>query len=64
MTIEEFVPEPFHYYWMEQNWRIERILTEIDDFLEYLKDIRLSYSLNTSPAPPREFDPFQTIGKY
>ena len=64
MTIEEFVPEPFHYYWMEQNWRIERILIEIDDFLEYLRDIRLSYSLSTSPAPPREFDPFQTIGKY
>ena len=64
MTIEEFTPEPFHYYWMEQNWRIERMLTEIDDFLEYLRDIRLSYSLGTSPAPPREFDPFQTIGKY
>lgn len=64
MTIKEFTPEPFHYYWMELNWRIENILTEIDDFLEYLRDIRLFYSLNASPAPSHEFDPFQTIGKY
>ena len=64
MTTEEFTPELFHYYWMELNWRIENILKEIDDFLEYLRDVRLSYSLDTSPAPPLEFDPFRTIGKY
>ena len=33
------------------------------DLVEQIKE-KLEMNKNTSPAPPREFDPFQTIGKY
>jgi hypothetical protein len=59
---EEF--DIFYYFWYEQNWRVENILNQIDDILDELADIRLALLLDEACPPPREFDPFQTIGKY
>ena len=33
------------------------------DLVEQIKE-NLGMNKGTSPTPPREFDPFQTIGKY
>ena len=55
----------FHYFYAEQNWRFDNLFRQIDDILEDIYDIRVTLLLpGKSPAPPREFDPFQTIGKY
>jgi hypothetical protein len=55
----------FHYFYAEQNWRFDNLFRQIDDILEEIFDIRLSILLlDESPSPPREFDPFETIGKY
>jgi hypothetical protein len=41
-------------------------LTIVDEILEYLEDIRIALEKETEPipAPPFEFDPLRTFGKY
>jgi hypothetical protein len=41
-------------------------LTIFDEILNYLEDIRTALENKTelTPAPPFEFDPLKTIGKY
>jgi hypothetical protein len=57
--------ESFHYFYAEQNWRFDNLFSQLDDIFEELFDIRLAVLLlDESPAPPLEFDPFKTIGKY
>lgn len=46
---------------MELEWRILDLLNQIWEIREYLEDIREVLKYDPSPAPPREFNPLQTL---
>jgi hypothetical protein len=49
------------YFLAEIEWRFDRLCDEIWELIEVCEDLRAEWEYNSSPRPPRDFDPLQTL---
>ena len=49
------------YYRAELEWRFDLLFNQIWEIYDELGDIKEALEYDSSPRPPREFDPLQTI---
>jgi hypothetical protein len=52
------------YFLAELDWRFDLLSNQIWEIYDELGDIKEQLEYDGSPAPPHEFDPLRTIGKY
>ena len=50
-----------NYYLAELEWRFDLLFNQIWEIYNELGDIKEALEYDSSPRPPREFDPLQTI---
>ena len=51
-------------YLAELDWRFDLLFNQIWEIYDELGGIKETLEHDDSPAPPYEFDPLRTIGKY
>jgi hypothetical protein len=49
------------YFLAELEWRFDRLCDEIWELIEVCEDLKAEWGYDSSPRPPRNFDPLQTL---
>jgi hypothetical protein len=49
------------YFLAELEWRFDRLLEDIWELIDECEELKEEWGYDSSPRPPREFDPLQTL---